>query len=377
MKRYPVSKSNYCINALALAKVFLFDRRQIKNFIDTQVNFQFKSNAVEIDTPDKIEDWWAMWFQNATINFTTNELRTSADQISQRNDTWISNNHEGIHKRLAAMVNDLKSHGAKQTYCVDTIDAAYSKVRFPVFSYNRLQGSKNRFLWPLDGYHSIGDHRFLSLHHRDKIPFVEKESKIFWRGKLNGQIKYENEQLTLVEYLSRIQNNDQTINQKDKEILSKFSRFKILDQFFEDPLFDIGLSPKDKKPYTTIPYLKPWFRPHVKFQNQLKFRYLLAIGGSDLATNFYRSMDSNSVVFKVKTPWEGFLDGQFQAWKHYIPIKNDLSDMIEKYNWCEENHAKCHQISQAAQKRTLLCKSELLRKEYLRKITKGYDSFYK
>ncbi|EEH51341.1 uncharacterized protein MICPUCDRAFT_54474 [Micromonas pusilla CCMP1545] len=32
-------------------------------------------------------------------------------------------------------------------------------------------------------------------------------------------------------------------------------------------------------------------------------------------------------------------------WTHYVPVRNDLSDLREKVEWCEANDAKAREIS--------------------------------
>ena len=32
-------------------------------------------------------------------------------------------------------------------------------------------------------------------------------------------------------------------------------------------------------------------------------------------------------------------------YKHYVPIKKDLSDLIERIKWCKENDLKCKEIA--------------------------------
>ena len=33
---------------------------------------------------------------------------------------------------------------------------------------------------------------------------------------------------------------------------------------------------------------------------------------------------------------------------HYIPIKEDLSDLIDKIKWCQQNDTKCKEIAYAS-----------------------------
>ena len=56
--------------------------------------------------------------------------------------------------------------------------------------------------------------------------------------------------------------------------------------------------------------------------------------------------------------------------KHYIPIKDDLSDLVEKTNWCIKNDSVCKEIADNALQfyKTHLTKEKIL--EYFRFIKK-------
>ncbi len=47
---------------------------------------------------------------------------------------------------------------------------------------------------------------------------------------------------------------------------------------------------------------------------------------------------------------------------HYVPVKSDLSDLIEKIQWCRDNDEKCKEISQEALKfyQTYLSRESIL-----------------
>ncbi len=48
---------------------------------------------------------------------------------------------------------------------------------------------------------------------------------------------------------------------------------------------------------------------------------------------------------------------------HYVPVKSDLSDLIEKIQWCRDNDEKCKEISQEALKfyQTYLSRESIFR----------------
>lgn len=40
-----------------------------------------------------------------------------------------------------------------------------------------------------------------------------------------------------------------------------------------------------------------------------------------------------------------FMEGNLKEWIHYVPLKNDFSDLKEKINYCYNNLKKCKKIS--------------------------------
>lgn len=37
-----------------------------------------------------------------------------------------------------------------------------------------------------------------------------------------------------------------------------------------------------------------------------------------------------------------------QPWLHYVPIRGDFSDLVEKVEWCDRNRDECREIGQRA-----------------------------
>jgi hypothetical protein len=54
---------------------------------------------------------------------------------------------------------------------------------------------------------------------------------------------------------------------------------------------------------------------------------------------------SNSVIFKVDSHYEQWYYKDLKEWVHYIPVKSDLSDLEERYQWALQNEEKCKQIN--------------------------------
>ena len=69
-----------------------------------------------------------------------------------------------------------------------------------------------------------------------------------------------------------------------------------------------------------------------------KYKYLIDLPGHTYSTKIYSYLHCKRVVFRVKQRkqpfyWEKYLIKDV----HYIEVNNDLSDLIEKYEYLEKN----------------------------------------
>lgn len=82
----------------------------------------------------------------------------------------------------------------------------------------------------------------------------------------------------------------------------------------------------------------------------LQYKYQLNIDGTVAAYRFPYLLAGNSVVFKQDSPFYEHFYKQLEPMKHYIPIKRDLSDLVEKIRWAIKNDKKVKDISKEAQR---------------------------
>lgn len=80
----------------------------------------------------------------------------------------------------------------------------------------------------------------------------------------------------------------------------------------------------------------------------LQFKYEMNLDGTVAAYRFPYLLAGGSVVFKQDSPYHEFFYGQLNPWTHYIPIKHDLSDLVEKILWAKKNDALVKNISKNA-----------------------------
>jgi len=85
-------------------------------------------------------------------------------------------------------------------------------------------------------------------------------------------------------------------------------------------------------------------------QEQNKYKYLICVDGHVTAFRLTRNLKSGSVVLLVGSEWDLWYFDKLKEWEHYIPVKKDLSDLIDKINWCKKNDDKVYDITIRAKK---------------------------
>lgn len=76
-----------------------------------------------------------------------------------------------------------------------------------------------------------------------------------------------------------------------------------------------------------------------------EFKYILIIDGHVSAFRLSFDLSLNSVILIVDSPNYVWFSKLLEPYKHFIPIKSDLSDLIEKIEWCRINDDKCKEIA--------------------------------
>lgn len=126
---------------------------------------------------------------------------------------------------------------------------------------------------------------------KDKLSFAEKKDQAIFRGK----------------------------------IACKDIRVQFVKKFFGNPRFDIG----------TIDLIKPeWKSDKISIYDHLKYKYVMALEGNDVASNLKWIMSSNSIAVMPKPYYETwFMEGTLKPDYHYIEVKPDFSDLEEKMDY--------------------------------------------
>ncbi len=93
-----------------------------------------------------------------------------------------------------------------------------------------------------------------------------------------------------------------------------------------------------------------YFGSSVTLVGHWPYKYQLLVDGNSCAySRAYWQLFSNCVIIKQISDNIQWYYGALKPFEHYIPVNNDLSDLIQKMQWAHEHDEESQQISQRAQ----------------------------
>ena len=121
---------------------------------------------------------------------------------------------------------------------------------------------------------------------------------------------------------------------------------------------DVGITKWNIRPKKLInnPYLQTIDIDSLPFKlseklnpkQQSEYKYIIHVEGHVSALRLSYELSMNSVLLIVDSKWKMWFSKLLVPYKHYIPIKEDLSDIINIIKWCQNNDAKCKKIAKNA-----------------------------
>lgn len=119
-------------------------------------------------------------------------------------------------------------------------------------------------------------------------------------------------------------------------------RIEFLEQYYNHPKCDAGDTDRKQR-------LTKLTRDYLTIQEQLKYKYQVSMEGVDVATNLKWIMQSNSLCMMRKPRFETwFMEGTLQPGVHYVELKEDHSDLIEKMDYYDQHPEEAKVIIQNA-----------------------------
>lgn len=120
-------------------------------------------------------------------------------------------------------------------------------------------------------------------------------------------------------------------------------RVRFWEMYFGHPMCDLGNINKKLGSHPE------WNVKPIAIDQHLDYKYILCLEGNDVASNLKWVMSSNSVAIMPRPVYETwFMEGTLVPNFHYIEIKPDFSDLIEKLNYYNAHPQECEQVIQNA-----------------------------
>ncbi len=80
-------------------------------------------------------------------------------------------------------------------------------------------------------------------------------------------------------------------------------------------------------------------------EEKASYKYILNLDGHVSAFRLGHEFSLGSLILLPKSKYNLWFSYLLVPYTHYIPIKENLEDLIEKIKWCRENDKKCKEIS--------------------------------
>ena len=79
------------------------------------------------------------------------------------------------------------------------------------------------------------------------------------------------------------------------------------------------------------------------------YKFLIDIDGYANAWSFLEKLLLGSCVLKVSSPKEQWFYSELEAWTHYVPVREDLSNLFERLDWCLTHDFEAREIGHRGQ----------------------------
>lgn len=163
---------------------------------------------------------------------------------------------------------------------------------------------------------------------RSDVPYEAKEKRLVWRGATTGRFTSPPGAL---DYSSRFYVQAFRARNTNPAIDVAYSRVVQLGE----ALADCGLDAVERSVGAPL-----------TMAEHLRARFLLALEGNDVASSAKWMLYSNSVVLMPRpryTTWA--CEHWLRPFVHYVPVRPDLSDLEDMFQWCLAHDDECRAIA--------------------------------
>ncbi len=88
----------------------------------------------------------------------------------------------------------------------------------------------------------------------------------------------------------------------------------------------------------------------VSMAEQSNYKFILILDGHISPVRIGASMGLYSLLLIPDSNYTIWVQEYLKPWIHYVPIKSDLCDLIDKIKWCKEHDSKCKKMAEESYK---------------------------
>lgn len=169
------------------------------------------------------------------------------------------------------------------------------------------------------------------------IPWSKKIPTAVFRGSTTGcGVTIDTNTRLKIAYLSSTQNIP---NGEQPMLDAGITSWNFRPRKLEDSKY-LQTIDKTKLPFDLLPPLTP--------KQQSNYKYIINIDGHVAAFRLSLELNMGSVILWARTEWNMWYTNFLIPYKHYVPIKTDLSDLFTQIKWCREHDKECIDITNEA-----------------------------
>lgn len=130
-------------------------------------------------------------------------------------------------------------------------------------------------------------------------------------------------------------------------IKKKPHRIRFMEMYHGSAVCDAGIV------YATEGFPREWVCKPISMKAHLRYKFIMALEGNDVASNLKWIMSSNSVAVMPRPTYETwYMEGTLIPNRHYIEIKSDFSDLEERLRYYVEHPWEAEEIIRNANEYT-------------------------
>ncbi len=216
-------------------------------------------------------------------------------------------------------------------FLISLHDSFDEELPVPLFVFAKNASIKSSILMP--DFEALSHQKSLLKHcsqYAKDYPWQKKRDVVFWRGSTTGGI------YGMDNYL-------------------QFPRVKLVALSSAHPdWLDAGFTNLCQAPPEVLQYVLEKTRPlcpHLSMKDHFAYKYLIDIDGNSCTYSRCRwILLSNSTLLKPASPNIQWYYKALIPYVHYVPLKEDLSDLSIIYSWLKNHESKARAIAEQGRK---------------------------